>query len=203
MTAVVEGKRLRRPQGAATAAKSGGTTHSAGASRCVARGSRSMDILWSPWRFRYVTEAGKGDRCIFCEKAAGNASHDREELILHRARSNFVILNLFPYTTGHTMIAPYAHLADLGELDAETLREMMELAQKLQAALKAAYNPEGFNLGMNLGKCAGAGVADHLHLHFLPRWGGDTNFMTVIGETRVQPEDLLATYDKLAGFFRR
>ncbi|MGD0921459.1 MAG: HIT domain-containing protein, partial [Terriglobia bacterium] len=165
-------------------------------------GSRSMDTLWSPWRFRYVTEAGKTDRCIFCEKAAGVASHDREQLILHRGRTNFVILNLYPYTTGHTMIAPYAHVADLLELEAQTLREMMELAQKVQAALKATYNPEGYNLGMNLGKCAGAGVAGHLHLHFLPRWGGDTNFMTVVSETRVHPEDLLTTYDKLVGFFR-
>ena len=161
-----------------------------------------MDTLWSPWRFRYVTEAGKTDRCIFCEKAAGVASHDREQLILHRGRTNFVVLNLYPYTTGHTMIAPYAHVADFLELEAETLREMMELAQKVQAALKASYNPEGYNLGMNLGKCAGAGVAGHLHLHVLPRWGGDTNFMTVVSETRVHPEDLLTTYDKLAGFFR-
>jgi ATP adenylyltransferase len=161
-----------------------------------------MDILWSPWRFRYVTEAAKSDRCIFCDKAAGDASHDREALILHRARSSFVILNLYPYTPGHTMIAPYDHVGDLSELDAATLQEMMELAQKVQAALKESYHPEGYNLGMNLGKCAGAGVADHLHLHLLPRWSGDSNFMTVIGETRVQPEDLFTTYDKLVTFFR-
>ncbi len=161
-----------------------------------------MDYLWSPWRFRYVSEGVRDDRCVFCETAKAEASHDRKNLVLHRAHSNFVLLNLFPYTTGHALIAPYAHVADLAELDAPTLKEMMELVQKLQAALEASYHPEGYNLGMNLGKCAGAGVADHLHLHFLPRWSGDSNFMTVIAETRVQPEDLLATYDKLVGFFR-
>lgn len=101
------------------------------------------------------------------------------------------------------MIAPYAHVGSLTELDGETLGEMMGLAQKVQAALQAAYEPEGYNLGMNLGKCAGAGVVDHLHLHVLPRWTGDSNFMTVIGETRVHPEDLLTTYDKLVGYFSR
>ena len=162
-----------------------------------------MDYLWSPWRFRYVSQAEKNDRCVFCEKAAGDPSRDREQLILYRGRSNFVLLNLFPYTTGHTMIAPYAHVAELEQIDTATLAEMMELAQKVQASLKASYRPEGSNLGMNIGKCAGAGVADHLHLHILPRWTGDSNFMTVVAETRVQPEDLLTTYDKLAGFFNR
>ncbi len=139
---------------------------------------------------------------MFCEQAEADPSHDRERLILHRAQSNFVLLNLFPYTTGHAMIAPYAHIGNLGEIKAEILGEMMRLAQKVQAALEATYKPEGYNLGMNLGKCAGAGVADHLHLHILPRWTGDSNFMTVVGETRVQPEDLVTTYDKLAAFFR-
>lgn len=162
-----------------------------------------MDYLWSPWRFRYIGQAEKSDRCIFCEKAAVDKSRDREHLILYRGRLNFVLLNLFPYTTGHTMIAPYAHVAELEQIEKATLAEMMELAQKVQASLKAGYKPEGSNLGMNLGKCAGAGVADHLHLHILPRWSGDSNFMTVIGETRVQPEDLLTTYDKLVGFFNR
>jgi len=161
-----------------------------------------MDYLWSPWRFRYLSEGPKNDRCIFCERAAGEAAQDREHLILHRARRNFVLLNLFPYTTGHTMIAPYVHAANLTDLDPATLTEMMTLAQKTQEALQSIYHPQGYNLGMNLGKCAGAGVADHLHLHLLPRWTGDSNFMTVIGETRVQPEELLTTYDKLIGFFR-
>ncbi|MFB3922426.1 MAG: HIT domain-containing protein [Terriglobia bacterium] len=162
-----------------------------------------MDILWSPWRFRYVSEAARSGSCIFCERAADDVERDREHLVLHRASANFVILNLYPYTTGHTMIAPYAHVARLEELDPATLNEMMALAQRLLTALNAAYHPEGFNLGMNLGRCAGAGVADHLHLHLLPRWTGDSNFMTVIGETRVQPEDLSTTYDKLARAFQK
>jgi len=161
-----------------------------------------MDYLWSPWRFPYVSQADKKDTCIFCEKAQVDPPQDRAHLILHRARHNFLLLNLFPYTTGHTMIAPYAHVGELDKLDLDTLVEMMTLAQRLQAALKATYSPEGYNIGMNLGRCAGAGVAGHAHLHVLPRWTGDSNFMTVIGETRVQPEDLFTTYDKLVPFFR-
>ena len=162
-----------------------------------------MDYLWSPWRYRYVSQAGQGGSCPFCEKVALDPAHDREHLVLYRGRDCFILLNLYPYTTGHVLVSPYAHVAYLDELKVETLAEMMELAQRLAAALKSCYNPEGYNLGMNLGKCAGAGVADHLHLHLLPRWTGDSNFMTVVGETRVQPEDLLATYDKLAAFFPR
>ncbi len=130
-------------------------------------------------------------------------SHDRENLVLYRGRDNFILLNLYPYTTGHALVIPYAHVANLDQVTSETLAEMMALTQRLQAALRTTYNPEGYNLGMNLGKCAGAGVADHLHLHLLPRWTGDSNFMTVTAETRVQPEDLSATYDKLATFFPR
>ena len=160
-----------------------------------------MDYLWSPWRFRYVSQANATSACPFCEKGAAPPVHDRENLVLYRARSNFILLNLFPYTTGHSMVIPYAHVASLEELEPSTLVEMMELARRLQAALRDCYHPEGYNLGINLGKCAGAGVADHLHLHLLPRWTGDANFMTPIGETRVLPEDLLTTYDKLAPYF--
>ena len=162
-----------------------------------------MDYLWSPWRYRYVSQAGKGEGCPFCQLVAADPSRDRENLLLYRGRDNFILLNLYPYTTGHVLVTPYAHVADLDQVSQETLMELMELAQRLQTALRQSFNPEGYNLGMNLGKCAGAGVADHLHLHLLPRWGGDSNFMTVVGETRVQPEDLLATYDKLAAFFPR
>jgi ATP adenylyltransferase len=162
-----------------------------------------MDYLWSPWRYRYVSQAGKSEGCPFCQKATLPPEQDRENLVLYRGRSNFILLNLYPYTTGHMLVTPYAHVATLDGVSPETLVEMMELTQRLQSALEASYNPEGYNLGMNLGRCAGAGVADHIHLHLLPRWGGDSNFMTVIGETRVQPEDLLATYDKLAKFFPR
>ena len=162
-----------------------------------------MDYLWSPWRYRYVSQAGKGESCLFCTKAAFDPSQDREQLVLDRGRLNFILLNLYPYTTGHVMIVPYAHVANLDQMTPEALVEMMELAQRLHTALQQCYDPEGYNLGMNLGKCAGAGVADHLHLHLLPRWTGDSSFMTVVGETRVQPEDLLATYDKLVAFFPR
>jgi len=162
-----------------------------------------MDYLWSPWRYRYVSQTVNDKSCIFCEQAAQDPSLDRERLVLHRGRLNFILLNLFPYTTGHSMIVPYAHLADMQDVPMETLTEMMLLAQKLQKALRACYQPEGYNVGFNLGKCAGAGVANHLHLHLLPRWTGDSNFMTVISETRVMPEDLPTTYDKLLRYFPR
>lgn len=161
-----------------------------------------MDHLWSPWRFRYVTEVDKSGRCVFCKLAGDDAAHNRENLILYRGRANFIVLNLYPYTSGHALIVPYAHLGQLPQLEVETLSEMMTLTQKLNTALEAAYHPDGYNLGMNIGKIAGAGVADHVHLHFLPRWLGSANFMTVIGETRVLPEELSTTYDKLAPYFR-
>jgi ATP adenylyltransferase len=154
-----------------------------------------MDYLWTPWRYRYITEAGKSDRCIFCDALA--AGDDAKTLIVLRGKKNFIILNRFPYTSGHVMVVPYAHVAELSKCDAETLGEMMELAKRVQAALAAEYHPEGYNLGMNLGRSAGAGVADHLHLHVLGRWTGDTNFMAVVAETRMQPEDLSMTYEKL------
>jgi len=158
-----------------------------------------MDRLWSPWRYQYVSQAPEQPACIFCEHAA--ATQDEQNYVLHRARFNFVLLNLYPYTNGHLMIAPYRHVPDLVGTPAETLAEMMKLAQAAEAALRAEYHPEGINVGFNLGRCAGAGVAGHLHLHMLPRWFGDTSFMTVIGETRVLPEDLRATYQKLRKHF--
>jgi ATP adenylyltransferase len=154
-----------------------------------------MDYLWTPWRYRYVSDPGKDDRCIFCDLLA--AGDDRRSLIVLRAAKNFVVLNRFPYTSGHVMVVPYQHIAEFAALDAETLAEMMQVAQRVQRALAAAYKPEGYNLGMNLGKCAGAGITGHLHLHVLPRWNGDTNFMATVGETRVHPEDLAGTYEKL------
>jgi len=154
-----------------------------------------MDHLWTPWRFAYVTDATKNDRCIFCELFA--QVDDEKALILLRAERNYVVLNRFPYTSGHVIIAPYAHVAELSGCDSDTLSEMMQLARRVQIALESVYKPQGYNLGMNLGRCAGAGVAGHLHLHLLPRWAGDSNFMTVVAETRVQPEDLATTYKKL------
>lgn len=154
-----------------------------------------MDYLWTPWRYRYITDPAKDDDCIFCRVPA--AADDAAMLIVHRDERNYIILNRFPYTTGHLMIVPFRHTPDLTGCDAATLAEMMILARRVQIALQEIYHPEGFNLGMNLGRCAGAGVTGHVHLHVLPRWTGDTNFMTVTAETRLEPEDLGVTYEKI------
>jgi len=155
-----------------------------------------MDYLWTPWRYQYIADATKdATGCIFCDAIAAN--DDAKTFIVHRAQKNYVILNRYPYTSGHVMVVPYAHIADLSLADPEILSEMMRLAQKVQVALENIYHPQGYNLGMNLGRAAGAGVTGHIHLHLLPRWPGDANFMTVVGETRVEPEDLPTTYQKL------
>lgn len=157
-----------------------------------------MDYLWTPWRYQYMQQAASENQpeCIFCDAIA--RKDDAETLIVHRAAKTFVILNRFPYTSGHVMIVPYAHVAELNLCDRETLAEMMHLAQRAETTLRANYKPDGMNLGMNLGRAAGAGVAGHLHLHMLPRWIGDSNFMTVTGETRVHPEDLKTTYERFS-----
>lgn len=135
-------------------------------------------------------------RCIFCE-AFQNPAQDEERFVLHRGAHAFILLNLYPYISGHLMIAPSAHLGEFDSAPKETTDEMMDLAKRCQSALREVYRPDGFNIGMNLGRAAGAGVADHFHLHILPRWNGDTNFMSSVGETRVLPEDLPTTYRKL------
>jgi ATP adenylyltransferase len=139
--------------------------------------------------------------CIFCEKPA--EQKDRENHILYRGEHSFVLLNLFPYTSGHLMIAPYRHVARMAEAGDQALIEMIRLAVDAERALTQIYRPQGLNLGMNLGECAGAGIAGHIHLHVLPRWMGDANFMTTIGETRVLPEDLDTTYQRILSVFRR
>jgi ATP adenylyltransferase len=154
-----------------------------------------MDYLWTPWRYRYIADATKDGGCVFCAAVAMN--NDPQALIVFRGAKNFVILNRYPYTSGHVMVVPYQHTADLPATDPETLAEMMVLAQRVQLALEKTYHPQGYNLGMNLGRAAGAGVTGHLHLHVLPRWSGDSNFMTVVAETRVEPEELSTTYEKL------
>jgi ATP adenylyltransferase len=154
-----------------------------------------MDYLWTPWRYRYIANASKDDRCVFCDALA--AKDDAGTLIVLRGKKNFVILNRYPYTSGHVMVVPYAHIADFAAAEPETLAEMMSLAQRVQTALDRTYRPEGFNLGMNLGRAAGAGITGHLHLHVLARWSGDANFMTVVGETRVEPEELSTTYERM------
>ena len=159
-----------------------------------------MEFIWSPWRYTYLASTAAKDvpsSCVFC--IGEDRSHDAERLILHRGSLNFVILNLFPYTSGHLMIAPYAHLSSIVRAAPEQTAEMMELAKKAIEALTDVYHPEGFNVGMNLGQVAGAGVRDHFHLHVVPRWAGDANFMTITGETRVLPEELKTTYEKLRG----
>jgi ATP adenylyltransferase len=156
-----------------------------------------MDYLWTPWRYQYISQtiAGKQPDCIFCDAAA--RKDDQETLIVYRGTHCFVILNRFPYTSGHVMVVPYAHVGELALCSAAALGEIMQLAQRLETALKGLYQPDGMNFGMNLGRAAGAGIAGHLHLHALPRWIGDTNFMTVTAETRVHPEELSVTYNRL------
>jgi len=155
-----------------------------------------MDFVWTPWRYRYIADAAreKGG-CVFCDALA--FGDDARVHIVLRAAKNFVILNRYPYTSGHVMVVPYQHSGSLAAFDAETLSEMMALAQRVQGALESIYHPEGYNLGINMGRAAGAGITGHLHMHLLPRWTGDTNFMTVVGETRLVPEELDDTYRRL------
>lgn len=156
-----------------------------------------MDYLWSPWRYRYITTASPADACVFC--IAPSANNDRDNLIVHRARHCFIILNRFPYTSGHLMVVPYMHVSTLEELEEPAAVEMALLVRQAEARLRKVYSPEGLNIGMNIGRPAGAGIASHIHTHVLPRWTGDTNFMTSVAETRVLPEDLSVTWEKLSG----
>ena len=158
-----------------------------------------MDHIWSPWRFRYVTSIGREKGCILCHLQSGD--EDREKLILLKGQYSFLVLNKFPYSTGHLMIATQRHVPTLREASSEELNEIVRLARDCEAALQDAYGPDGFNIGFNVGRAAGAGVAGHLHLHVVPRWEGDTSFISVVGETRVMPEDLGTTYDKLHPYF--
>lgn len=159
-----------------------------------------MDVLWSPWRYDYITGGESAGGCVFCD-ILDNSASDEEDFILKRAEFNFVILNIYPYTSGHLMVIPYAHIETLDQADKPTTDEMMDLVKRAQAALSEVYRPDGINIGMNLGKAAGAGVAGHFHMHALPRWVGDVNFMTAIGQTRTIPETLTTTYEKLKGRF--
>ncbi len=157
-----------------------------------------MDYLWTPWRYAYITTAAKNDAgpdaCIFCELPK---LPDKDAKIVHRGQHCFVILNSFPYTSGHVMVVPFAHLDELQKLPEGAAQEMMALSQKMEHVLRQVYSPDGINLGMNIGRAAGAGIAGHVHMHVLPRWVGDTNFMTVAGESRVLPEALEETYARI------
>ena len=181
-----------------------------------------VDQLFTPWRYTYVSEVDKKTRqgipeelsawpgdtgCVFCnmiasvdyaiEHGMAREEADRAAGILNRATHNFVCLNRYPYTSGHLMVVPYEHQSSLASVHPTTTHEMMDLAQRVETILAAAYQPDGFNFGLNLGRSAGAGVAGHIHLHALPRWTGDTNFLTTIGETRILPEDLSMTWQRL------
>jgi ATP adenylyltransferase len=157
----------------------------------------SAERLWAPWRLQYI-KGSKPEECIFCAKPALD---DESALIVRRGERCFVMLNAFPYTSGHVMVAPYEHAADLAALDEPTTLELMQLTQESIKAIRVAYSPEGYNVGANLGTVAGAGIADHVHMHVVPRWEGDTNFMSVIGEVRVLPESLEDTQRSLKKAF--
>ena len=159
-----------------------------------------MDRLWSPWRLAYVTGSSHAPGCIFC---AAIDSVEQSPLVLHRTASCFVILNLYPYNNGHLMVVPNRHIATLASATTAELSDVMALTRLAEMALTEVYNPNGLNVGINLGKAAGAGVLDHLHVHLVPRWSGDTNFMTVFGDVRVLPEDLTQTAERLRPVFER
>ncbi len=157
-----------------------------------------MDVLWAPWRMEYIGAPKEERGCIFCNAPTGDA---RERLLLGTTPRSLVMLNRYPYQNGHLMVAPRRHTAELGALAAAEHADLAETLRRALAALASVFEPEGVNLGMNLGACAGAGVRDHLHWHIVPRWSGDTNFMPVVGDVRVMPEHLLATYDRLKPAF--
>jgi ATP adenylyltransferase len=159
-----------------------------------------MEHLWSPWRLAYITGGAGAGGCVFCDALTDPAA---DALVLHRGATCFVILNLFPYNNGHLMVVPNRHLAALAAATAAERLELIDLTTRAEIALTEAYAPHGLNMGINLGKPAGAGVLDHVHMHVVPRWNGDTNFMTVIGRTRVLPEELPVTAAKLRPIFAR
>ncbi len=159
-----------------------------------------MDHLWTPWRSAYIQEKRDKTACIFCSAAA--SLNDEENLVLFRGDAVFIMLNRYPYTSGHLMIAPYEHVSQLVQASEGAAAEMMALARRVEQILREVYKPDGLNLGMNLGEAAGAGIEQHIHLHVLPRWKGDANFMTSVGNTRIIPEALQDTYCKLKPHFR-
>jgi len=157
--------------------------------------------LWAPWRMKYILGDRPGSGCVFCDALA--AGDDAAHYIVRRGQHAFVILNTFPYTNGHMMVVPYTHTGTLEGLDDATLLETMQLVQHCLRALRQVFAPQGFNIGLNLGRAAGAGVIDHFHMHVVPRWTGDSNFMPICGRTKIVLEDLETTYARLAPLFRR
>jgi ATP adenylyltransferase len=154
-----------------------------------------MDHLFTPWRYAYISKAGEAQGCLFCDKL--KEGDDARAYIVHRYKHCYVILNAFPYTNGHVMVVPYEHVDQLQKLSLETAHEVIEVCQKTERALRQLYQPNGVNMGMNIGEAAGAGVAGHIHMHVLPRWVADANFMSVVAETRVLPETLERTWERM------
>jgi ATP adenylyltransferase len=159
-----------------------------------------MERIWSPWRHSYVTRSEDPPGCVFC---IARTIGDGQQLIVHEGHLAYVILNKFPYNGGHLMVVPHRHVALLANLEDSELSEMAKLTQLSERVLNEAYSPQGINVGMNLGRAAGAGIVDHLHVHLVPRWNGDTNFMTVVGEVRVLPEELPRTAERLRPLFQK
>ena len=158
-----------------------------------------MQTIWAPWRMAYILSE-KQNACVFCEKSQP-AANDGENLVLFRGKAAFALLNIYPYNTGHLMIAPYAHVSSLTALSQEQIGALFHLTQQCEAVLTQAMRPEGFNIGVNLGKAAGAGIAEHLHVHIVPRWNGDANYMSTLADVRVIPQRLADTYALLRGYF--
>ena len=158
-----------------------------------------MKQLWAPWRMEYV-KSEKSDECIFC--SLPKANDDTKNYILHRGQSAFIIMNIFPYNSAHIMVSPFRHIGCLTSQNTEEIKEMNNMTRRSIEIFRAVINPEGFNVGYNIGKAAGAGYDEHIHCHIVPRWTGDTNFMPVLGETKVHPEHLKTTYKKLLPHFK-
>ena len=159
-----------------------------------------MNHLWSPWRMTYIENANKEEGCVFCKLQS--KEDGPENLIILRGQLAYVILNRYPYTSGHVMVVPFAHKPNLEELDSATRAEMMELTSQATAVLRKVYNAQSFNIGVNIGEAAGAGVKDHVHIHIVPRWVGDTNFMSAVAQTRVLPETLEDSWRRIRDGFR-
>jgi ATP adenylyltransferase len=162
-----------------------------------------MERLWSPWRMPYLLNTQPAAGCVFCAKLAAGSENDRDNLIVYRGRRAAIFVNLYPYNNGHLMVIPYDHVPSTEELSPEALLELMQLLNLSIATLRRVLKPHGFNVGINLGRSAGAGIQEHVHLHIVPRWDGDTNFLQVCAQTRVIPEMLPDTYDRLAGALRQ
>ncbi|UCH81179.1 MAG: HIT domain-containing protein [Nitrospiraceae bacterium] len=167
-----------------------------------------MKRLWAPWRMEYILDDNKHDTCLFCdvsktEKSTVNKTRDKKNLILHRSKKCFVMLNKYPYNSGHVMVVPYFHTSSFDGLDDDVLFDLIKNVERSTGLLKQVLNPDGFNMGLNFGKVAGAGMESHMHIHVVPRWTGDTDSMPIIAETRVMPEHLIKTYNKLVRVFAK